>query len=107
VSGRARAFVWGFTPSSHAFAVTREDRRLVVMVSELPDGALTVAIESPRTADTEGLLAGRRVLAERTTLATGKRRGERFARAWLAGAPSARCPAANVGLNGKKRPGSR
>ena len=31
---RARTFLWGFTPGSHALSVTREDRRLVVMVTE-------------------------------------------------------------------------
>jgi hypothetical protein len=81
------SFVWGFTPGSHALSVTRDERRLLVLVSELPEGALTVAMEGPRTADTEALSAdyAYRVVAERATLKTGKRRGERFARDCLAG----------------------
>jgi hypothetical protein len=106
---RPRTFFWGFTPGSHALLVTREDRRLVVVVTELPEGALTVAMEGPRTADTETPLGNhaQRIVAQRTTLATGMRRGERFARAWLADAPSARCPGANVDRNAKKKPDSR
>ena len=106
---RARTFLWGFTPGSHALSVTREDRRLVVMVTELPEGALTIALEGPRTADTEGMVSdhAHRIVAQHTTLSTGKRRGERFARAWLTGAPSARCPGGNGDRNTEKRLGSR
>lgn len=106
---RTRPPVWGFTPSSHALSVTRGDRRLVVVVRELPEGALTVAMECPRASDDETPLGDRthRIVAQRTTLATGKRRGERFARDWLAGAPSARCSAADVTPKPKKKQPSR
>lgn len=90
---RARTFVWGFVPGQHAFAVTREERRLVVFISELGEGALTIAIEASRTSDVETILAdhAHKVLAERTSLEAAKRKGERFARAWLRGASTARC----------------
>jgi hypothetical protein len=90
-----RTLLWSFTPASYALSVTRDDRRLVVIVSDLAEGALTVATEGPRTTANETSLAdhAHRIVAERTTLAAGKRRGERFARAWLRGTASVCGPA--------------